>query len=73
MLLTWWRKLTDSRLQGAKRLHRVPALSQPFRWLQVERLEDRSLMSVNFQALGYLGDTSVGGPPTLIPSGRTGG
>lgn len=34
--------------------------------LRVELLEDRSLPSIGFQPLAYLGDPSAGGPPTLI-------
>src|SRR5260221_14497861 len=34
--------------------------------LHLEHLEDRSLMSIGFQALGYLGDPSAGGPTPLV-------
>src|SRR5260370_38209599 len=41
MLLAWLRKLTYSHSQEGKRRQRTPAVRQPSRGLQLERLEDR--------------------------------
>src|SRR5207302_340984 len=41
MMLAWWRKLTSSKSQRAKRRARRLVPGQLFRRLQLERLEDR--------------------------------